>query len=313
MNHAQRIACFGLLWAACLLLVNAAVGLGSVIRGTEIVFVSDRSGYYDLYHLDVRTRLLRQLTHDPNMDARPVWSPDGRSLLFQRGRMDGRFDPDLAQMDIRTRRLTPLADSVDIEFGGVWSPDGRWLAYARLASNTAQGVLLDAATGETTHSTFTPLAMAWSPDSAHIAYSAVNADSRNIALLRRDAWGRPSAVPLLLLPDGWSHEQSVRDVRWSPDGAWIAFVVRTAGDESHVFLIPAPTPAEMADGSYRPVSPRQLTDSPGANVALDWTPDSRHLIIEVRAGLTAHLDRVDVRTGARQPVMTRAAHPAVRP
>ena len=50
--------------------------------GQHVVFVSDRSGYMNLWSADTKTGELRQVTDHSGLDYRPVFSPDGKKLAF---------------------------------------------------------------------------------------------------------------------------------------------------------------------------------------------------------------------------------------
>ena len=50
--------------------------------GRQVVFASNTAGNADIWVQNVDGSQLRQLTNDPAADAWPVWSPDGRSIMF---------------------------------------------------------------------------------------------------------------------------------------------------------------------------------------------------------------------------------------
>ena len=50
--------------------------------GTQVAFVSARSGNWELYLIDIATGQEERLTSDPAVDLAPVWSPDGRQIAF---------------------------------------------------------------------------------------------------------------------------------------------------------------------------------------------------------------------------------------
>jgi Tol biopolymer transport system component len=50
--------------------------------GSHVTFASSASGNADIWVQNVDGSELRQLTNDPAADAWPVWSPDGRSIMF---------------------------------------------------------------------------------------------------------------------------------------------------------------------------------------------------------------------------------------
>ncbi|MER3415228.1 MAG: MdsD protein [Gemmataceae bacterium] len=101
----------------------------------RIVFVSDRSGWNDIYALEsddpAHSELVRahqfkvtQLTKTPESEAAVSYSPDGKWIAFIR---DGRLwlmKPDGS--DLRA----VVNDPQVIEYE--WSPDSRWLVYSRM-------------------------------------------------------------------------------------------------------------------------------------------------------------------------------------
>ncbi len=108
------------------------------LNDTTLVFTSDRAGQYDLYLLraaDAKTSdLFESLTHTvvrltdtPEDEREPVVAPDGRHLVFRRGRgtlLLARIEGDRLQT-ARTL-LEDWATPEDI----AWSPDSRWIAYS---------------------------------------------------------------------------------------------------------------------------------------------------------------------------------------
>ena len=54
--------------------------------GTELVFVSDRSGNADIWTLDLESQKVRQLTADPKADEAPTWAGDSSTIAFQSDR-----------------------------------------------------------------------------------------------------------------------------------------------------------------------------------------------------------------------------------
>jgi Tol biopolymer transport system component len=108
-----------------------------------ILFVSDKSGTWQLWSMNEDGSNVRQLTHDPNFpisDAR--WSPDGLKIVF-RSRDDRLLSPRdrgvalyVMNADGTGRyKLTnpPLeAFHYPVDTGPVWSPDGKRIAFSRL-------------------------------------------------------------------------------------------------------------------------------------------------------------------------------------
>ena len=90
-----------------------------------MAFVSNRDGQWDIYVGLVTGGGLVRLTNDPNIEARPRWSPDGTKLLYSRLNESGLQDIWVTPaFPGNARRLIPNA------FSPAWSVDGRQIAYS---------------------------------------------------------------------------------------------------------------------------------------------------------------------------------------
>jgi hypothetical protein len=81
--------------------------------GTSVVFMSERSGDWEIYRVDINGQNLVALTSDDASDGLPTWSPDGKKIAFVANR-DGTWgmwdmDPDGSNQ----RRLFELGGTVD--------------------------------------------------------------------------------------------------------------------------------------------------------------------------------------------------------
>ncbi|MCK6580090.1 MAG: protein kinase [Anaerolineae bacterium] len=97
------------------------IGYGSV------VFFADRGGNFDLYRLDLTTRLETRLTSDAASDIYGAVSPDGGRIAFQSDR-DGDFD--IYVMDIDGAGVTRLTDNTVNDRIPAWSPDGEHILFS---------------------------------------------------------------------------------------------------------------------------------------------------------------------------------------
>jgi Tol biopolymer transport system component len=50
--------------------------------GSRVVFSSSRGGSYDIWVVDIATRVMRRVTSWPSTELQPSWSPDGMSIYF---------------------------------------------------------------------------------------------------------------------------------------------------------------------------------------------------------------------------------------
>jgi Tol biopolymer transport system component len=76
---------------------------------------------------DLRRTTLTRATFDPGIDAYPVWTPDGRNVIWSSERTGARNL--FQQAADGTGPVERLTDSPNQENPTAVTPDGRWLAY----------------------------------------------------------------------------------------------------------------------------------------------------------------------------------------
>jgi dipeptidyl aminopeptidase/acylaminoacyl peptidase len=208
-------------------------------------------------------------------DRAPLWSPNGRWILFESGRRGGSS----LLVVSADGNVTSFLTEPRVESGNAhWSPDGNSIVYVERSEEHFSGSIrvldFDNASGQ--------------PKSApHTLYTS--------PVDRGGSW-------------------SIRDVEWSPDGTQLAAVLQNSGWD-HIYLLPAAggTPKQLTNGAFVDETPRFSPDGksiafsssrgsilettnlwvvptsggdahqvakfdvPGVTSAPEWTPDSKRL------------------------------------
>ncbi len=84
-------------------------------------------GFFDVVVLDSAGTLLREITRDRALNADPVWSPDGRYILFSSDRTG---IPNLYAYDFEEQQLRQVTNVLSGAFQPDVSPDGQWIAFS---------------------------------------------------------------------------------------------------------------------------------------------------------------------------------------
>jgi len=155
--------------------------------GTELAFASDRDGYWDLYKMDLFNGNISQLTHTPEYEANPTWSPDGLWIAYERympGEKDenGNLDVFIKPSDDPLSEPFRLTSHPGADHSPSWSPLGRKLAIVSTRSGENEIWIVDLDQTQNRyenisrnkdHSEVHPI---WSPDGQKIAWSAIDTE-----------------------------------------------------------------------------------------------------------------------------------------
>jgi tricorn protease len=141
----------------------------------KIAYVSDRDGAPHIYLYEFTSNKETQLTNATAGDAAPVFSPDGKSLAFER---DAR---ELRVIDLESKQERLLASGtferppLSSLRSHVWSPDNKWIAFVSASGKSFSNVsVVPAAGGAARQISFLANVgnntVSWSPDGTFILF-----------------------------------------------------------------------------------------------------------------------------------------------
>ncbi len=245
--------------------------------GSQLAFVSDRSGVANLYLIPIGGGEARRLTESETDLSSPIWSHDGRSLLCTSRVVPQELQPEERENWTSDELPESQARSIDRLLFRQWD---RWLGDDRnhiFAVDVEDGSMIDLTPGlfDTP-----PVSLASnhdfdiSPDGTEVCFvknedpdSATNTD-HNLYLLNR------SDGLLRRLTDNPGRDSQPH---YSPDGRHIAYTsMKTPGYEADTAVL---TIYNREDGTHRP-----LTGAFDVSIRqIRWDPDSQSLFFTSRA------------------------------
>ena len=186
-----------------------------------------------------------------NATGGPSWSPDGSQFVYAMAIGTGPPRLYVQPLTGSAHRVipNPPSDLTD-ELWPAWSHDGQWIYFSGRPSS-ADGFSLwrtspDGATVQklalSSACCISAVHASPSPDGSKLAY--IDSDGIQVVDL---ATGKITSLPV-----------SASDVRWSPDGSWLAFGQGIVSPDGNNI--------------------RQLSGAIG-NIGFDWSPDSKWLIL----------------------------------
>ena len=197
---------------------------------TSIAYDSRRNGNLDIYVMDVKKDVHRQLTFGGSKDRWPAWSPNGKWIAFGSERAGS---SDLYRMDVKGENVKQLTKQGSCR-APAWSPDSKWIAFTSESS-----LFVMDASGKRLReiALATPLSRCtWAPDGKRIAFMSfapngkseifsVGVNGENLRQLTKSELRALIFHPV-----------------WSPSGKWIAYIL------GHIPVGGAPVNQILADG-----------------------------------------------------------------
>ncbi len=106
------------------------------LDGRRIVTALDRPGFTDIWLLEVERGVAGRLTSNPGFSTYPIWSPDGKTILFSSGAPRNLFGKESSGAGNEQR----FSRSPNNQYATDWSRDGSWVLYWELNPNTQRNL-----------------------------------------------------------------------------------------------------------------------------------------------------------------------------
>jgi TolB protein len=210
--------------------------------GQTLAFASNRSGYWDLYLIDLPSGRITRLTDTPAYEAAPAWSPDGQWLAYEAYQNE--------QLEILILSTSapgepiPLTNHPAADYSPAWSPQGRQIAFVSNRSGEAEIWLADLDQAE--EQRFINLSQnplgndrhpAWSPDGNLLLWSS-DVDGVRSLLIQEIS---PSAASTPAAPPQRTNLGSGDWAAWSADGSTVLALLESP-QHTYLTAYPVQTP-----------------------------------------------------------------------
>jgi Tol biopolymer transport system component len=185
-----------------------------------------RSTNIDIWIRELTRGVMTRLTFDPGEDRLPVWSPDGKQIVFSSNRENSTaqlYRKDASGSGAEER----LTDGPTVKIPLDWSKDGKYILYRDDNPKTGRDLMALPLTGDrkpfpVVNTQFAESTGALSPDGRWVAYASNDSGQNELYI---------QAFPGLGGPKGrWQvSNNSGYDVKWRADGKELYYQTSTTG------------------------------------------------------------------------------------
>jgi Tol biopolymer transport system component len=217
-------------------------------RRVAAVVFNPENGGTDTWVFDANGRESRRLTFPPEVSRRPVWSPDGKRLVFGKSLPNG--SPELATLDLdgngREQSLQQAGPDTPHALPTDWSPDGRFIAFDNgIPEESPDAWLQDMATDKLIpllQNKFPEWGIAFSPDGRQIAFVSAESGRPEVYLQAFESTPSPRLVG--------ERRQVSRDgaslVRWRRAGRELFYL----GTDNKLYAVPVSGVLQFGEPSF---------------------------------------------------------------
>lgn len=226
------------------------------IAGTQIAFISTRSGSKEVFVMDASGERPRQVTNERTLVTAPCWGARGGEIYYT---SYARYNPDLMGISLADNRRWAISEFPGNNISPDWSEKSQRIALILGRDGNQELYLMDRGGRSLQRLTATRAiesSPSWSPDGRRLAFVSNRGGGPQIYTMNADG----SNAQRVSFGSGYCTSPA-----WSPDGRTIAYTARV-GRRHELCLLDVATNRVT-----------QLTNGPGNSEDPTWSPDSRYL------------------------------------
>jgi TolB protein len=245
------------------------------VAGTQIAFVSSRSGSKEIWVMDYDGSNQRQLTSLKSISLTPRWSPDASRIAFTCFAPSGGLtSAQICMFSLDTGKVVSFPRFHGTNITPAWSPDGSQIIFSSSMQGNPELYVTDSngvRPKRLTIANGASMSPSWNPKTGQtIAFVSDRGGTPQLYLMNSDG----TSTTKLDLPD----KGYVIDPAWAPNGQLLAFSWRRPNDNYDIYIMDAATRQLV-----------ELTRDQGRNERPSWAPDGRHLVFESTRGGTRQI------------------------
>jgi Tol biopolymer transport system component len=233
-----------------------------------------RTGAWDIWVVDIARGVSERFTSDPANDSDPIWSPDGKGIVFtsDRGGRMGLYRKAVGGSN--TEELIATVDTARLVVPTDWSRDGKYILYDRgrgARSVWAQPLFGDRKPVQVMDNGFAPYSAHLSPDGQWLAYSSLKTGRYEVYVRRFPGPGQEQQIST----NGGAHP------RWTANGRELVYWAVPRGIEAVSFTSNGST---FTFGPHRTLVQANVLSLIDARTHYDITRDGKRLLIRQPSG-----------------------------